>query len=70
MKKGIRIVRVPFHRIKCSKINTVIQHALATTGKPLPFQANKIPTMSAIPPAIGDIVACTIAGKVMTANVT
>ncbi len=39
-----------------SKINTVIQHALATIGNPQSNQDNRIPMISAIVPAIGEMV--------------
>ena len=46
------------------------QQAQATGKSPAPIKDRIIPTTSAIIPAIGDCVACIIAGKVITARVT
>lgn len=51
-------------------MRTVIQQAHATIGSPLLFHARMIPIISAAPPARGEMVACTIAGNVITASVT
>lgn len=55
---------------KNSRTKTVTQHMIDTGNKPSSIQAATIPTTSAIIPASGDCVACTIAGNVITASVT
>lgn len=47
-----------------------MQHNTATRNKLAPNHAAKIPTINANAPDISDCVACSIAGNVITANVT
>jgi hypothetical protein len=46
------------------------QHIMATGNKPAPRQAAIIPTTKETTPETGDNVVSTIAGNVITANVT
>lgn len=58
-----------FHIIY-SIVKTTKQHAMDTWNKPLSFQANIIPTISAASPANWELVSYNIVGKVITAKVT
>ena len=53
-----------------SIIKTITQHEIETLNRPAPIQARIIPTTNANAPAIGEPVASSIAGKVITAKVT
>ena len=56
--------------VETTAANTITQHITATRNILTPFLAATIPAISASTPAIGTAVVSTIAGKVMTDNVT
>ena len=56
--------------VKSSNTNTIAQADTATKNNPLPKYARSIAAISAAAAAIGDCVAESIAGKVITAKVT
>jgi len=56
--------------IKNSSTNTITQDETATKNSPLPSYARTIAATSAIAAAIGDCVAESIDGNVITASVT
>lgn len=63
--------RLPrFHIRKSSAIKTTAQQVTATLNKSKPRIATMMPMQHAAAPAIGLLVAFTIAGKVITASVT
>lgn len=51
-------------------MKTITQQTVATGNNPAPKNDKTIPAIKAANPAIGDCVASTIAGKVITARVT
>lgn len=59
-----------YYPTSISDINTTIQHRHATGKSPHPLHAAAMPSIIASIPAMGDDVASTIAGKVITASVT
>ena len=60
----------PFYTIKYSIINTNVQHISATLKRFAPNHAAMIPTIKLISPEVFDMVACNMAGKVITDSVT
>ncbi len=59
-----------FHTIKYSITNTNVQHISATLKRLAPNHAAMIPTIKLIRPEVFDMVACNMAGKVITDSVT
>lgn len=59
-----------FYTIKYSIINTNVQHNSATLKRFAPNHAAMIPTIKLISPEVFDMVACNMAGKVITDSVT
>lgn len=70
MIKKLTLLCRLFYAMKYSITNTNVQHSSATLKRFAPYHAAMIPIIKLRSPEVCDIVACNMAGKVITDSVT